>query len=269
LKRAAKEDKGKGKEPLPAQQTMDRHPKLEAEAEKTDEPESTTGKTGGNEPTNPVVDAGKAEAENSTKASEEPAAAENPNGNTRNPASFIAPAGARTSMEMQTQQRLDDIIAEGEKSPEAPKSPKGIKSWLKTKFAGRHSKSQKEELKDALDETAISDSDGAKLGEPKPAITEAHRSPTQDASVTTEPYKDDVSPITTEQERTGRSKRRASSVSSLSAPEVGREEGEGNPKDEDFEEARDHFDEELAPAPTFAATKSASPMRDSKFHEEM
>jgi hypothetical protein len=39
----------------------------------------------------------------------------------------------------------------------------------------------------------------------------------------------------------------------------------------DFEEARDHFDEGLAPPPTFTSEvdkdRHGSPVRDSKFHE--
>jgi hypothetical protein len=38
-------------------------------------------------------------------------------------------------------------------------------------------------------------------------------------------------------------------------------------EDDEFQEARDNFDEDLAPPPTFPAAKSASPAREAKFTE--
>jgi hypothetical protein len=66
----------------------------------------------------------------------------------------------------------------------------------------------------------------------------------------------DVSSLSQDEEPRGRSKERITSTST---------------KASDFEEAQDHFDEGLAPPPTFTtdAEKSTrgSPNRDSKFHE--
>lgn len=39
--------------------------------------------------------------------------------------------------------------------------------------------------------------------------------------------------------------------------------------DDDFEEARDRFDDSLVPPPTLLSKKTESPVRDSKFHEEI
>lgn len=73
---------------------------------------------------------------------------------------------------------------------------------------------------------------------------------------------------------------RYSDVSSLSSDDE--EVTRGRPRPErlmsddtrassDFEEARDHFDEDLAPPPTFTSEvdkgRHGSPVRDSKFHE--
>jgi len=65
-----------------------------------------------------------------------------------------------------------------------------------------------------------------------------------------------------EEERIGRPAHRASDVSSMEPVEK-RETAD----DDEFQEARDNFDEDLAPPPTFPAEKSSSPVRDSKFIE--
>lgn len=63
-------------------------------------------------------------------------------------------------------------------------------------------------------------------------------------------------------ERVGRSQRRASDASTVSSID---DDGD------EFEEARDNFDEGLAPPLTFPAGpakgNNSSPVRDSKFHE--
>ena len=74
--------------------------------------------------------------------------------------------------------------------------------------------------------------------------------------------------------RTGRMAR-AEKGQGLGAPMTTTEKTrKGVRSDEDesdqFEEARDHFDEKLAPKPNFAGqAKSASPARETKFHEEV
>lgn len=64
---------------------------------------------------------------------------------------------------------------------------------------------------------------------------------------------------TTEPEEEEERGRRISAVSALSEPR----------DDEEFQEARDNFDEDLAPPPTFPAEKAGSPARTAKFHEEI
>lgn len=195
---------------------------------------------------------------------------------TQTPKGYVAPAGLRTSMEMQTEERLNEIIQEGEKSPTSPGSPKGVKGWLKTKFR-RQSKTQKPESKDTgADKEIIV---GTALAEAGNTSVEPNSSSAKDI----EPRKSSMEEValagpsttreepaeTVHEERTGRSKRRASSVSSVSALEESHELEEEVSRDDDFEEARDHFDDELTPPPTFPITKSASPVRDSRFHEEI
>lgn len=51
--------------------------------------------------------------------------------------------------------------------------------------------------------------------------------------------------------------------------ERGRSTSRASDDEEEFQEARDNFDEDLAPPPTFPAEKSSSPARTAKFHEEI
>jgi len=65
---------------------------------------------------------------------------------------------------------------------------------------------------------------------------------------------------------------RDSEVSSLSSDDEFAASGSGgriDDGDDEFLEARDNFDEDLAPPPTFVAKKSASPARDSRFSEDI
>ncbi len=195
---------------------------------------------------------------------------------TPKPKGYIAPAGLRTSMEMQTEERLDEIIKEGEKSPTSPESPRGVKGWLKTRFR-RQSKTQKSDSKETgADNQVVGVTTSAEIGNTRvePDISSAKDT---EPRKTTIPEAARAGPSTTHEkpveivseERTGRSKRRASSISSVSALEEGQDIGKEVSRDDNFGEARDHFDNDLAPPPTFPTTKSASPVRDSRFHEEM
>jgi hypothetical protein len=185
---------------------------------------------------------------------------------------YVAQAGLRTSMEMQTEERLNEITKEGEKSPTSPDSAKGMKSWLKTKFR-RQSKTQKSDTKDTgTDKPVVGSTDLAEVGnagvKPNTSLVKdnEHRKSSMEEVALARSSTAHEEPVDiAHEERTGRSKRRASSVSSVSVLE----ESQDVSRDDDFEEARDHFDNELAPPPTFPTTKSTSPVRDSKFHEEM
>lgn len=192
------------------------------------------------------------------------------------PKGYIAPASLRKSIEMQTKERLNEIIQEGEKSPTSPDSPKGVKGWLKTKFR-RQSKTQKLESRDTgadrdvVDGTALAETGDTSVGPNVSSTkdTEPRKSSMEEVALPGPPTTSEEPAETVHEERTGRSKRRASPASSVSALEESHEMGEEVSRDDDFEEARDHFDNELAPPPTFPTAKSASPVRDSKFHEEM
>ncbi|KAJ5035395.1 uncharacterized protein L3040_007865 [Drepanopeziza brunnea f. sp. 'multigermtubi'] len=81
-----------------------------------------------------------------------------------------------------------------------------------------------------------------------PAATGLPTSPSSSAPANTE---------TAGYEKRGRRISKNSVVSSMSCED-----------DDEFQEARDNFDEDLAPPPTFSA-KSASPARMAKFHEEI
>jgi hypothetical protein len=189
---------------------------------------------------------------------------------------YVAPAGLRTSMEMQTEERLNEIVKEGEKLPASPDSAKGMKSWLKTKFR-RQSKTQKSDTKDAgTEKPVVGGTDLAEAGNAgvKPNTSfmkdnEHHKSSMEEVVLARSSTAHEGPVDIVHEERTGRSKRRASSVSSVSALEEGQDMGKEVSRDDDFEEARDQFDNELTPPPTFPTTKSTSPVRDSKFHEEM
>lgn len=77
---------------------------------------------------------------------------------------------------------------------------------------------------------------------------------------------------TGEDERIGRPARREEEVSPVSpVDDAEKDIAETKPAkiddDEEFQEARDNFDEDLAPPPTFPAEKSSSPAREAKFTE--
>ncbi len=212
------------------------------------------------------------ETENLTQTREQPVVKKAAHATHPEPVGYVAPAEMRTSMELQAQDRLEEIISEGEKSPTSPGSPKGVRSWLKTKFARRRSKGEKFDAKEAGNDKAFVGA-AASIEPTNETSIEPQQSSLKDVALAGKPYNDhDVGELSAAEERAGRSKRRASSVSSLSTGvEVDHSQNLEREisKDEDFEEAQDHFDEALAPPPTFAAIKSASPVRDSKFHEVM
>ena len=125
-----------------------------------------------------------------------------------------------------------------------------------------------------------------------PAAIEATPTPAAETSATLDPATEIAEPAVLplapetqepelkkdedEEERVGRSARRDSEVSALSADnEEGKEKEVPEKKptkedeDEEFQEARDNFNEDLAPPPTFPAEKSSSPARSAKFTEVM
>jgi len=269
-KRIAKQEKRKSKEASAAQKSADTERKvLAAEAETAI----------------PAAAAAAAEAETGspTEAHEAPVIEEpvvkKPTRDvdtTQAPKGYIAPVGLRTSMEIQAEERHNEIIQEGGKSPISPDSPRGVKGWLKTKFR-RQSKTQKSESKDTgadgeiVGRTALAEAGNTSVepNAPPAKDIEPRKSSMEEVALARPFTASEKAVETLDEERAGRSKRRASSVSSMSALEESHEMGREVSRDENFEEARDHFDNELALPPTFPTTKPASPARDSKFHEEM
>jgi len=185
------------------------------------------------------------------------------------------PNPIRTSMEDQASVRMRESANEANKddgvttpmSPTSPREGGKVKSWLKTKFSRRMSKGSRpvKEDKNGKDKETSSFVGGAALtgasANNSTASLAAKSSSVRDvANASTNPVIVDEG-----EEYRGRTERRFSDddVSALSD-----DEGEVR-EDEEFQEARDNFDEDLAPPPTFPAEKSSSPVRSTKFTEDI
>lgn len=199
----------------------------------------------------------------------------------REPATVPEPlAITRTSMEDGASERMresaeavakDDAVTSPTSPSTSPKEPGKMKSWLKTKFSRRMSKGQKTTGKDEKRSSfvggatltgASTNNSTASIGAKSSSVRDvanANTAPLPVASTGT----GDVSAIEPEEER-GRKARRSSDVSALSS-----DRDLDGPEDEEFQEARDNFDEDLAPPPTFPAEKSSSPVRSTKFTEDI
>jgi hypothetical protein len=110
------------------------------------------------------------------------------------------------------------------------------------------------------------------------AVPEAETSATVDlATETEEPANVPIAPETQESDlekdeddRIGRTSHREEEISPISpGGKDGQDIEEKQTDDEEFQEARDNFDEDLAPPPTFPAEKSSSPARETKFKEDI
>ena len=184
------------------------------------------------------------------------------------PVSYEAPAQLRTSMEMQTEERLNQIIKEGESSPTSPGSSRGVKGWFKNKLSRRQSKPPKSEEKE--DEKDSDVATGVVPLEANESNIEARAKitnediPTNRSSNDETPHENSVP-----EERAGRSQRRKSSVSSVSALSGMNQQKNENSKNIDAEDVEGQVEEVLHNLPSTAVTKSESPVRDSKFHEIM
>jgi hypothetical protein len=186
------------------------------------------------------------------------------------------PDPIRTSMEDQASMRMHenaDAANRDQSTPMSPSSPgdsSKIKNWLKTKFSRRSSKAQKpsspEKDKEpektfvggaALTGASANNSTASLSAKPSSVrdvvlVGKAKEEPVPNAKDEPEPDAEDR----------GRAKRRSSEVSALS-------QLPGDVDEEEFQEARDNFNEDLAPPPTFVAEKSSSPARETKFTEEI
>jgi hypothetical protein len=158
-----------------------------------------------------------------------------------------------------------DAANRDESTPLSPNSPgdgSKVKNWLKTKFSRRMSKPQKPSSSEKEKEPEKAFVGGAALtgasaNNSTPSLG-AKSSPVRDVAMA---GKAEEEPEAKSEDR-GRGQRRDSEVSAVSEPAGGVDEDE-------FQEARDNFDEDLAPPPTFVAAKSSSPARSAKFTEEI
>ena len=179
------------------------------------------------------------------------------------------PYTIRTSMEDQASLRMKENADAANPDESTPMSPSSkddhkVKNWIKTKFARRHSKPQRPTATGGETDSATKENRKSFLG--GAALTGASAS-TNDSTASLGAKSSSVRDVALagtdkgkereveEPEEKHISKRRSrdSEVSSLSS--------------DDYQEARDDFDENLAPPPTFPAEKSNSPVRDSKFKE--
>jgi hypothetical protein len=180
-------------------------------------------------------------------------------------------------MEDQSSLRIREAAAAANKdeptpintSPTSPtKDDSKVKNWLKTRFSRRSSRAQKPSPEEPSSSSngnrssfiggaaltgASANNSTASLGQ---KVTSPLASPTLPVQTEEKPISKTVDEPEPEEERGRVSKRRDSEVSSLSADDP-----------EEFQEARDEFNEDLAPPPTFVAGKSSSPARETKFTE--
>lgn len=165
-----------------------------------------------------------------------------------------SPTPIRTSMEDNTSTRLAETVAAAHHKDE-PLSPTSgtpkVKNWLKNRFSRRASKVPKPETSEK--ESSSSFVGGAALSG---ASANNSTASLGKKSEVTSPKADDDGD---EEERVGRSAKRRDSEGS----------GSVGGDIEEFQEARDEFDEDLAPPPTFPAGKSSSPARETKFVEQI
>jgi hypothetical protein len=176
-----------------------------------------------------------------------------------------------TSMEDQASMRMRetaDAANKDESTPLSPSSPgdgSKVKNWLKTKFSRRMSKPQKPSTTEKEKEPEKAFVGGAALtgasANNSTTSLGAKPSSVRDVAMAGKAKEQETEPEPEPEER-GRGKRRDSEVSALSEPV-------GDVDEEEFQEARDNFDEDLAPPPTFVAEKSSSPARSARFHEEI
>jgi hypothetical protein len=168
----------------------------------------------------------------------------------------------RTSMENETSLRMRNIAARAS-ADEVPN--RKVKSWFKNRFSRRLSRGaekpiekEKEKEEGFVGGAALA-GDGANkstasLDQPSSVRDVALAGKVKDEAPTTEPGELAV----------------GSSDHRMVEEDLERQLRKGTPPtDDEFQEARDRFDESLAAPPTFPAVKEASPVRDSKFIEEI
>ncbi|KAI9744315.1 MAG: hypothetical protein M1818_002467 [Claussenomyces sp. TS43310] len=180
------------------------------------------------------------------------------------PSGATAPQELRTSMELQQQQRLDEIATVRDDS--SPTSPNKAKGWRRI-FSRRMSRGKSGGPSEASDTSKPFVGGVALTGAGSSTnAAEADHSSIYDAT----PVQTHAATVVDErgagEEDRGRIERRATSpVSSLTTSDRQMRSRESSHEAE-FEEAHDHF-EDLALPPKFATEKASSPSRASKFTE--
>ncbi len=167
------------------------------------------------------------------------------------------PTHIRTSMEDQSSLRIQEVADAANPDLSTPLSPNSgseggkVKNWLKTKFR-RSSKAQKP--------TTTNEKESFVGGA---ALTGASANNSTVSLGARSSSARDVALASTGIDERGRVLTRESEpVSPITA-------AGGEEEDEEFQEARDNFDEDLAPPPTFSTGKESSPARAAKFTEEI
>lgn len=175
------------------------------------------------------------------------------------------PAHIRTSMEDQASTRMQESADAANTdlstpmSPTSPKEGSKVKNWLKTKLS-RGSKPQK-----PVSSTGEKEKDRESSFVGGAALTGASAN-NSNVSLSQRSVREVAMARTNEtaesaRGRQGRRDEETRTVSPMSAREPD--------EDEEFQEARDNFDEDLAPPPTFSSDKEPSPARQGRFTEEI
>ncbi|KAK6613187.1 hypothetical protein H4I95_01531 [Botrytis cinerea] len=210
-------------------------------------------------------------------------------GEAERPTTAPTPVPIRTSIDGNSV-HISGATDEAHTSPQissntpSPTSESGskVKNWLKSKMgriSGRHSKSLSESnaTKDEKGFVGGHTYTGASVNN---STTSLSRQSIRDVANATAPVPETNSTIAPAQqpeetERVGRSKTRpgddVSSLSELSDKVKGKEDALSGDDDDDFQEARDNFNDDLAPPRPFSSqgTASTSPGRAPRFHEEI
>ncbi len=212
-----------------------------------------------------------------------------------------APPDIRTSMEDQASLRMQENADAANKNEVTPMSPSSngsskVKDWLKHKFNRRSSRAQKpspeaketsfvggaaltgasvNDTPDQVAEAPVTPIEGESAGAQEVALASENQEPSQERDSV-------VSALSSVEDTVGNSAETTIEATAKNTAEntaesttknttenaaghtAGREED-----DDSFQEARDNFDEDLAPPPTFAVQKSISPVRAGKFTEDI
>ena len=222
-----------------------------------------------------------------------------PNVAAETPAAVVAaPAISGERAGVQVEPTTHTTATGPQTSPTSPKGESKVSSWLKSKFSRRTSKAtitSKPEVMPTTESSSKAVAGGVTAETGHGASTTSvdhHESSVREVAMagrqeSGDPDEregaavadDDDLYAASGREDVGQARRRStSSVSSLSSDSVAgrgrsglRREEAASSQGEEFEEARDHFDEKLAPPPTFGSVGrvSDSPVRDSRFQEDL